>query len=175
MLSGLLPVDFLPVSLARIVSHACYLKQISLARDINSLGLERDCASPKEYGFLEDREQHLGSITKEEGWLAGIVSWLLGRPESIYHKIRQNKILIITVNISPYYYFPLPVNLRKVLALFIQPTIRHFISGCLLEMGDSWITGFFACLFLSFLSLHSMWDLSSLARDQICAPCSESA
>lgn len=73
MLSGLLPVDFLPVSLARIVSHAWYLKQISLARDINSLGLERDCASPKEYGFLEDREQHLGSITKEEGRVAGIV------------------------------------------------------------------------------------------------------
>lgn len=47
MLSGLLPVDFLPVSLARIVSHACYLKQVSLARDINSLGLERDCAPPK--------------------------------------------------------------------------------------------------------------------------------
>lgn len=65
-------------SLARIVSHACCLKPMSLARDISSMGLERDCCLPKDVASWRT-VNNMGSISKEDGWVAGIVGWLPGR------------------------------------------------------------------------------------------------
>lgn len=72
--SRVLLAHFPPVSLARIVVHACCLKQITWQRDIRLTRLEKGYAFPEGRGCLEDSEQHLGSISKEVGPVAGVVT-----------------------------------------------------------------------------------------------------